>query len=146
LEVQVAQSCADVGIDDRGGWSVHLWVWMRWGALLAALAASALLAQRAAAVPQSCRDWRSEHRSWTVEAVQRYLFGAPQSSLDAAVFEMLQREAYLTSCDVTVAGARAEWIGWRLIGRAPDDYGSAVLESILARAGFELDLRRWLPD
>lgn len=116
---------------------------MRWVALLAALAASALLAQRAGAVSETCREWRSEHRTWTVEAMRRYLSGAPQRSLDEAVFEMLQREAYLTSCGVTVAGARAELVGWRLIGRAPDDYGSAVLESILSRAGMELDPRRW---
>ena len=119
-------------------------VWVRWTILLATLAASAGLASRAGAVSQACRDWRSEHGAWRVEVVRRVLAGAPQSALDAAVFEMLQREAYLSSCGVTRVGARTEWVGWRLLGRAPDAYASAVLESLLAQAGFELDLRRWL--
>jgi hypothetical protein len=116
---------------------------MRWAALLAILAASALAAHRAGAVPQSCRDWRGEHRRWTIEAVRLYLTGAPERELDGALFEMLQREAYLTSCDVTLAGARAELVGWRLLERTPEEYPSAVLESILERAGFDLELRRW---
>ncbi len=112
-------------------------------ALGIALLAAVAPAPRAEAVPQACRDWRSEHRAWTVEAVQRVLASAPRRAVDEAVFEILQREAWLTSCPVTVAGARYELIGWRLVGRAPDSFGSAVLESILARAGLELDLRRW---
>ncbi len=73
--------------------------------------------------------------------VQRYLRGAPNRGVDAAIFEMLQREAYLTSCDVSVAAARGELVGWRLVGRMPEEYGSAVLESVLERAGFDVGLR-----
>ena len=38
--------------------------------------------------------------------VKRYLGRAPQRELDEAVFELLQREAYLTSCDQSVRAAR----------------------------------------
>ena len=92
------------------------------------------------ALPDSCREWRVEHRHWKVQAVKRYLRGAPQRELDDALFELLQREAYLTSCAVTVQGGRGELVGWRLVGRTTDEYGSAVVESVLERAGFDLEL------
>lgn len=107
----------------------------------AALAASLLVATGAAAADDSCREWRLEHRGWKTEALRRYLRGAPEREVDAAVFELLQREAYLTSCDVSVEGGRDELVGWRLVGRTPDEYGSAVAESVLGRAGFDLSLR-----
>ncbi len=112
-------------------------------ALAAALGACALAAAAAAAVPQSCLDWRDEHRAWKVAALRRYLAGAPQADLDEAVFELLQREAYLTACPITAAGARAELVGWRLLGREPDDYAGAVLDSLLERAGLEQGPRAW---
>jgi hypothetical protein len=107
----------------------------------AALLASLLVAGAAGAASDSCREWRFEHREWKIETLRRYLHGAPQREVDAAVFELLQREAYLTSCEVSVEGGRDEWVGWRLVGRTPEDYGSAVVESILERAGFDLGLR-----
>jgi hypothetical protein len=76
--------------------------------------------------------------------VRGYLGGAPQPELDVALFELLQREAWLTACDLSVEGARAELVGWRLVGRSPDHYATAVLESVLAQGGFDLDLRRWV--
>ena len=106
----------------------------------AALAASLLVASNAAAADDSCREWRLEHRGWKAEALRRYLRGAPEREVDAAVFELLQREAYLTSCEVSVEGGRDELVGWRLVGRTPDEYGSAVAESVLGRAGFDLSL------
>ncbi len=112
-------------------------------ALAAAVGACALAAAAAAAVPQSCRDWRDEHRAWKVEALRRYLADAAQPALDEAVFEMLQREAYLTACPVTAAGARAELVGWRLLGRGPDDYAGAVLDSLLEQAGLGQGPRAW---
>jgi hypothetical protein len=78
--------------------------------------------------------------------MRRYLLGAPQRELDAAIFEMLQREAYLTSCDISVQGSRGVLVGWRLVGRSPDEYGSAVLEAVLERAGFDVGLREQLGD
>jgi hypothetical protein len=69
---------------------------------------------------------------------------APRSELDAALFELLQREAWLTACELSVEGARAELVGWRLVGRSPDHYAGAVLESVLDQGGFDLDLRRWV--
>lgn len=106
-----------------------------------ALAAGLLVGGAAAADSQSCREWRTEHRSWKTEALRRYLRGASQRDVDDAVFETLQREAWLTSCDVSVRVGRDEMLGWRLVGRMPEDYGSAVAESVLTRAGFELELR-----
>jgi hypothetical protein len=73
--------------------------------------------------------------------VRLYLGGAPQRELDTALFEMFQREAYLTSCDTSVQAGRGDMVGWRLVGRPPEDYGSAVLESVLERAGFDVGLR-----
>ena len=32
-------------------------------------------------------------------------------------------------------------VGWRLVGRVPDDYGSVVVEALLDNAGFDVDLR-----
>ncbi len=105
------------------------------------LVALLLFAGGASAELDSCREWRAEHRKWKTEVVRRYLRGAPNRGVDAAIFEMLQREAYLTSCDVSVAAARGELVGWRLVGRMPEEYGSAVLESVLERAGFDVGLR-----
>jgi hypothetical protein len=107
----------------------------------AALIAVALLAAATSAASDSCREWKLEHRDWKTLALGRYLHGAPQRELDEAVFEMLQREAYLTSCEISVEGGRSELVGWRLVGRLPEDYGSAVVESVLERAGFDLTLR-----
>lgn len=109
----------------------------------AVLALSVLLLTTASsqAAPDSCREWRAEHRRWKTEALRRYLRGAPQPELDAAVFEVLQREAYLTSCEISVDGGRQELVGWRLVGRMPEEYGSAVAESVLERAGFTMDMR-----
>jgi hypothetical protein len=112
----------------------------------AALAAALLGGGVAQAGSDSCREWRREHCSWKAEIMRRYLTGAPQRELDAALFEMLQREAYLTSCEVSVQGSRGVLVGWRLVGRSPDEYGSAVLESVLERAGFDVGLREQLGD
>lgn len=92
------------------------------------------------AAVDSCREWRQEHLDWKTETLRRYLRGAPQRELDGALFELLQREAYLTSCDVSVRSGRDELVGWRLLGRAPEEYGSAVVESVLERAGFDVGL------
>ncbi len=105
-------------------------------------AALALLSASGAGAAESCREWRDEHTRWKGEALWRALSGASQHELDSAVFELLQREAYLTSCEVSLQGARADLVGWRLLGRAPEEYASAVLESVLERGGFDLDLRR----
>jgi hypothetical protein len=107
----------------------------------AALAASMLVASGAVAGEDSCREWRLEHRGWKTEALRRYLRGAPEREVDAAVFELLQREAYLTSCEISVEGGRDDLVGWRLVGRTAEEYGSAVAESVLERAGFDLSLQ-----
>ncbi|MDJ0847643.1 MAG: hypothetical protein QNK04_04575 [Myxococcota bacterium] len=106
----------------------------------AVLAAGLLFSGSAGADPESCREWRMEHTRWKTRALKLYLRGAPQTELDSAVFEVLQREAYLTSCEVSVRHGRDDLVGWRLVGRLPDEYGSAVAESVLERAGFDLGL------
>ena len=105
-----------------------------------------LSAGSAQADTRSCREWRHEHREWKTEVLRRYLHAAPQASVDDAVFELLQREAWLTSCDVSVRVGRDELVGWRLAGRVPDEYGNAVVESILERAGFEVTLHELFVD
>ena len=94
----------------------------------------------------SCREWRHEHREWKTDVLRRYLQGAPQSAIDDAVFELLQREAWLTSCDVSVRVGRDELVGWRLANKVPDEYGNAVVESILDRAGFAIGLHELFID
>ena len=108
--------------------------------MIAGLLVFGLCAASAQADTRSCREWRHEHREWKTEVLRRYLQGAPQASVDDAMFELLQREAWLTSCDVSVRVGRDELVGWRLAGRVPDEYGNAVIESILERAGFEVTL------
>jgi hypothetical protein len=106
-------------------------------------AAAALLlgAAGAHAGNDSCREWQKEHCEWKARAVKRYLGGAPQRELDEAVFEILQLEAYLTSCDVSGRSSRSTMVGWRLVGRTTDEFSSAVLESVLERSGFDVGLR-----
>jgi hypothetical protein len=92
----------------------------------------------------SCREWKREHCRWKAEAMRLYLRGAPQQELDQSVFEMLQREAYLSSCEESAQASRAAMVGWRLVGRTADEYGGAVLEAVLERSGFDMDLRAGL--
>jgi hypothetical protein len=110
-------------------------------------AATVLVAQVAAAAAHAdvCDDWLRQHVQYEAEIVRGYLTGASQESLDNAVFELLQREAYLTSCDLSVDFARRELVGYRLAGRTPDEYGAAVVESVLEKGGLDLGLRSLLP-
>jgi hypothetical protein len=110
------------------------------------LLAGLLVAAGAQADTDSCREWRSEHREWKTDVLSRTLHGASQAAIDDAVFELLQREAWLTSCDVSVRVGRDELVGWRLPGRLPDEYANAVLESVLERAGFDVGLRELFSD
>jgi len=121
-------------------WS-RIWRQMTAGAGGAVLVSSLVGAGAAAANPDSCREWRAEHRRWKTEALVRVLLGAPERDVDDAIFEVLQREAYLTSCETSLEGGRDAFLGWRLVGRPPEEYGSAVAESLLERAGFDLDLK-----
>ena len=117
--------------------------WKRWiaGAGGAVMVSGLIGSGVASASVDTCREWRAEHRRWKTEALTRVLLGAPQRDADAAIFELLQREAYLTSCEISLEGGRDELVGWRLVGRPPEEYGSAVAESLLERAGFDLDLK-----
>jgi len=101
------------------------------------------LAAAAPASADSCREWRVEHHHWKTEAVRRYLDGSSEKALDTAIFELLQREAYLTSCNLPVQRAKEHFVGWRLVGRSADEYGRAVVESLLEESGMTLDVRSW---
>src|SRR5512145_1791509 len=97
----------------------------RWLRLLFALApAAAPGAPAARAAEEPCREWRVEHRRLTSEVLRAWLAGAPQRELDASLFELLQREAWLSSCELPPEAGRDELVGWRLVGRAPDHYGA----------------------
>jgi hypothetical protein len=101
------------------------------------------LTAAAPASADSCREWGLEHQHWKSEVVRRWLDGSPERELDTAVFELLQREAYLTSCALPLRPARERFVGWRLVDRAPDEYGRAVIESLLEESGMSLDVRSW---
>ncbi len=113
----------------------------------AAAVGAALLCTTSFATPSSadsdaCRDWRVEHRDWKIEALQAFLRGRPRAAQDETLFEVLQREAYLTSCDPDLRATRSEMVGWRLVGRSLDEYPAVLAESVLAASGFDLELRR----
>jgi hypothetical protein len=101
----------------------------------------ALLAADAAFASETCREWAREHEDWKAQVVRLYLRGASSRELDSALFELMQREAYLTACPAPVQAQRPERIGWRLVGRPVEEYGSAVVESLLDQAGFDVELR-----
>ena len=115
--------------------------WIAGGVGASVLVLSLLAGVSARADNDSCQEWRGEHRAWKTEGLRRVLHGAPQRELDEAIFELLQREAYLTSCDSPVESSRRSMVGWRLVGRVPDEYGSVVVEALLDNAGFDVGLR-----
>jgi len=108
-----------------------------------AVAALAVLcgASGAQAASETCREWLGEHAEWKARVLGLALLDAPRRSLDEAVFEVVQREAFLTSCPARVDAQRLDMIGWRLVGRTPDEYPSAVVESVLEEGGFDLEMR-----
>jgi hypothetical protein len=114
-------------------------------ARLAARAGLALgtlgLLAAAPASADSCREWSQEHWELKADVVRLYLAGASQETLDASVFELLQREAYMTSCDTRAQVDRAHQVGWRMLDRSPDEYASAVIEGLLVDGGLDLSLR-----
>ena len=116
---------------------------VRWWRLLALAAICmgllAISATRARA-DNSCREWTQEHWQIKSQIVRLYLSKAPQDALDAAVFELLQREAYMTSCDAREVVARSHQLGWRMLDRDADEYGAIVIESLLVEAGLDLTL------
>lgn len=92
------------------------------------------------ALADSCREWTQEHWAIKSDVVRLYLSDAAQESLDAAVFELLQREAYMTSCDPSAVVERSHQVGWRMIDRNPDEFAAAVIEGLLVDAGMDLSL------
>jgi len=111
---------------------------------MAALATMTVLVSGAAVAASAesdpCREWSAEHRSYEADAVRLFLTGASPRALDEALFELLQREAYLTSCEQSVRAARVDLVGWRMVDRPPEEFGSAVVESVLERGGFDVSL------
>ena len=103
------------------------------------------VATSAGAMSETCREWQDEHAAWKARVLRLALVDAPRGTVDEALFELVQREAYLTSCPARVDAQRPEMIGWRLVDRSPDEYPSAVVESVLEQGGFDLDLRSRFP-
>ncbi len=93
------------------------------------------------ALTETCREWLGEHDDWKARVLGLALADAPQRAIDEAVFELVQREAYLTSCPARVDAQRPRRVGWRLVGLTPDEYAGAVIDSVLEESGFDLDLR-----
>ena len=60
-----------------------------------------------------------------------------QRSLDEAVYELLQRELFLSACPMPTSRMRAERVGWRMLGRQAPEYPQIVVESFLEQAGFQ---------
>lgn len=108
------------------------------------LLAGVMLLAGAARAGEPCRDWAEEHESWRATSLRRTLDGSAPSERDAALFELVQREAYLTACPEVGPGQQSSLIGWRLVGRSPAEYGSVVAESVLEQGGFDLSLRSLL--
>jgi hypothetical protein len=104
--------------------------------------AALLFATGAQAVSETCREWQDEHAEWKARVVALALTDMPRRAIDEAMFELVQREAYLTSCPARVDAQQPYMVGWRLVGRSVDEYPAAVLESVLEAGGFDLDLRR----
>ncbi len=103
-------------------------------------------ASPAQAGSETCRDWMREHADWKGKVLGRYLAAASRRDVDEAVFELMQREAYLTSCPTRVRALRPHMVGWRLVDRDVDGYAAAVIESILEEGGLDLDLLRRFAD
>ena len=103
-----------------------------------------VLAGSAAGATEPCRNWHAEHAEHKAKVLGLHLRGASQARIDAAMFDLLQREAPLTSCGVDSRSGRPELVGWRIVGRPRGAYASAVVESVLSMAGFELDLAQRL--
>ncbi len=110
-----------------------------WGLFILAVALSFAVP----ATADSCRDWTREHQAMKAKAIRLYLQGAPSGELDALLFDLLQHEAYLTSCNIPARVARCQMIGWRLADRPTADFARAPLESVLEDAGFPVDMRDW---
>jgi hypothetical protein len=91
----------------------------------------------------TCREWWREHESWKARVVALYLGDGSQQELDAAMFEVIQLEAYLTACEGPLPGLRARLVANRTIDRPVDEYAAAVAESLLEQAGFDLSLESY---
>jgi hypothetical protein len=89
---------------------------------------------------ETCREWWREHQNWKAKALAFYLSDASQRELDAAMFEVVQLEAYLTVCEGAPPGKRARLVSQRTVGRPVDEYAATVAESLLEQAGLDLSL------
>ena len=103
------------------------------------------VATSAGAMSETCREWQDEHAARKARVLRLALVDAPRRTVDEALFELVQREAYLTSCPARVDAQQPGTIGWRLVDRSPEEYASAVVESVLEQGGFDLDLRSRFP-
>ena len=115
---------------------MRAWTHLCAGILLCAT----VLAAGVASGSQTCREWWRDHEDWKARALSLYLSDASQRELDAAMFEIVQLEAYLTACAGSVAGQRERLVSHRTLQRPVDEYAAVVPESLLDQAGFDLSL------
>ncbi len=116
------------------------WLAFRVSLLLTLALAASLLVANAGYASQTCREWWRDHETWKARVVALYLSSASQRELDGAMFEVVQLEAYLTACESTSPAERSRLVSHRTLGRPVDDYGAAVVESLLEESGFDLSL------
>jgi len=115
------------------------------GAAAAALLVSSPITARAE--DDICKTWVKEHCMKKADYIRLYLdSSASMAALDRNLYEMLQLESYLLSCNMPEQRLRRSLVGWRLTGKSPDEYGQAVLASAYAEAGLELHPRHVLGD
>ena len=108
--------------------------------LSAAAVTAVVLAASASSASETCREWWRDHENWKARVVALYLGDATQLELDAAMFEVVQLEAYLTACEGPVPGQRARLVSHRTLHRPVDEYAATVPESLLEQSGFDLSL------
>ncbi|MEE8312638.1 MAG: hypothetical protein V3R77_10280 [Candidatus Binatia bacterium] len=120
---------------------------IRTGAACTLLAATAFAATVAAPTPARaeddiCKTWVREHCMAKADYIRSYLDpSVPAEALDRRLYEMLQLESYLLSCNIPEQRLRRSLVGWRLIGKSPDSFGREVFASAYAEAGLELSPR-----
>lgn len=96
----------------------------------------------AAAEDDICKTWVREHCMAKAEYIRLYLDPSVSAEkLDRRLYDMLQLESYLLSCNLPEQRRRRSLVGWRLIDKSADSFGQAVLASAYAEAGLELHPR-----
>lgn len=107
-----------------------------------AFAAMVLAPRPARAEDDICKTWVREHCMAKADYIRLYLDpSVSAAALDRRLYELLQLESYLLSCDIPEQRLRRSLVGWRLIGKPADSFGGEVFASAYAEAGLQLNPR-----